>query len=73
MPELNLSAGNLIGNLIFSGIGFIALMYGKKMGNFRFMAQGGILMVFPYFVSDTLWMYVIGCGLTAWVWIARND
>ena len=73
MPDFNFSPANLIGNLLFSSIGFVAFAYAKKMGKFLMMAQGAVLMVFPYFVSDTFWMYVVGAGLTAWVWFTRND
>lgn len=71
MPEF--SAVNIIGNLLFSGIGYIAYSYGKKMDKTRVMIQGGVLMAYSYLVPDTLWLYVIGTALTAWVWATRND
>ena len=37
------------------------------------MIQGGILMAYSYIVSDTVWMYIIGTALTAWVWVTRHD
>ena len=60
----SMSAANLIGNVIFSGIGFVAFMYGKKQGRFHAMALGGILMVYPYFVPNTIAVYAIGVVLT---------
>ncbi len=45
-----ISAANIFGNLLFSGIGFVAFSYGRKMGNARMMIQGGILMGYSYFV-----------------------
>lgn len=69
----NFTAANIIGNILFSGIGYVAFMYGKKMGNLRVMIQGGVLMGYSYVVPDTLWMYLIGTGLTAWVYLTRND
>lgn len=71
MPSF--SAVNIIGNLLFSGIGYIAYSYGKKMDKTRVMIQGVVLMGYSYVVSDTLWMYVIGAALTAWTWAGRND
>ena len=70
MPSF--SAANILGNILFSGIGYVAFSYGKKMDNLRVMIQGGVLMGYSYLVSDTLWMYLIGTGLTAWVWMTRN-
>jgi hypothetical protein len=67
------SAVNIIGNLLFSSIGYVAYSYGKKMGNIRVMVQGGVLMGYSYIVSETVWMYAIGIVLTAWVWFTRND
>ncbi len=66
------SAYNIIGNLLFSGIGYVAFSYGKKMDKLQVMILGGVLMSYSYIVSDTVWMYVIGTALTAWVWSARN-
>ncbi len=71
MPSF--SAVNIIGNLLFSGIGYIAYSYGKKMDKTRVMIQGVVLMGYSYVISDTLWMYVIGTALTAWTWAGRND
>lgn len=67
------SFANIIGNLLFSGIGYIAYSYGKKMDKTRVMLTGVVLMGYSYVVSDTLWMYAIGSVLTAYVWITRND
>ena len=67
------SIANIIGNVLFSGIGYVAYSYGKRMDNMRIMVQGGVLMGYSYMVPSTLWMYLIGTGLTGWVWMTRND
>ncbi len=54
------NVANLIGGIIFSGIGFVAFVYGKKMSYFKPMAVGLVLMIYPYFISNTIVMYVIG-------------
>jgi hypothetical protein len=66
------SIANIAGNVLFSGIGYVAFMYGKRTDNAGIMVKGGVLMGYSYIVSDTLWMYLIGTGLTAWVWLTRN-
>ena len=71
MPHF--SFANIIGNLLFSSIGYIAFTYGKRMDKTRVMIQGGVLMAYSYIVSDTVWMYIIGTALTAWVWATRHD
>ena len=63
---------NLIGNLLFSGIGFVAFVYGKKMTRWKAMALGVALMAFPYFVPGTLWLYAVGIALTALLYLTRE-
>ena len=65
------SVANLIGNLIFSGIGFVAFIYGKKNAEYTIMVIGLILMAYPYFITNTIWMYVIGIALTAVIYYLR--
>jgi hypothetical protein len=55
-----LSAANLIGNLLFSSVGFLAFIYGKRMNLWKPMLCGIWLMVYPYFIGDTVIMYAIG-------------
>jgi len=64
---------NIAGNVLFSGIGFVAFQYGRRMEKPRVMVQGGVLMGYSYVVSDTLWMYVIGVALTVWIYVTRED
>ena len=58
----DLSAANLIGGLVFGSIGFVAFIYGKRMNSWKPMFCGLALMIFPYFISNTVAMYVIGIG-----------
>lgn len=64
--------GSIVGNLLFSSIGFVAFAYGKKTQRFRVMAMGGVLMVFPYFVSGAAMMWLVGAGLTAALYYYRD-
>ena len=61
----SMSAWDIAGNLLFSSIGFVAFAYGKKTQRFKIMILGGVLMAFPYLVSDTTMMWLIGAALTA--------
>ena len=71
MPSFSLV--NIVGNVLFSGIGYVVFMYGKRMNSPRLMVQGGVLMGYSYIVSDTVWMYAVGTVLSAWVWFTRLD
>jgi hypothetical protein len=67
-----MSMGSMVAGLIFSGIGFVAFMYGKKEGRFQPMAIGGALMVYPYFVSNTALVCAIGAVLTAALFFMKD-
>lgn len=67
-----LTAPNLIGNFLFSGIGFVAFMYGKKMTLWKPMGLGLALMIYPYFFADTRLLYGIGIALTAALFVFRD-
>ena len=61
-----------MGNIIFSGIGFVAFVYGRKQTQWRAVAIGIALMTYAYFVTDTVIMYVIGFVLTVALFALRE-
>lgn len=64
MPDF--SGANLAAGFIFGSIGFVAFRYGKRMSLWKPMVCGLALMIFPYFVANTLLLFVcgiIGSGL----------
>lgn len=63
---------NLIGNLLFSSIGFVAFIYGKRMHFWKVMLCGLLLMIFPYFVENMSLMYAIGGVATIALFFLRD-
>jgi hypothetical protein len=57
---------------MFGVIGLAAFLYGKKSALIVPMVLGMILMVFPYFVSDTWLLYAVGFALTGASWYFRE-
>ncbi len=57
---------------IFGAVGFVAFTYGKKNTYWRPMAIGIALMVYPYFISGTVAIYLIGIVLTAALYFWRE-
>ena len=55
----------IMASLLFGGIGFVYLKYGKTTGNVPMMVCGVGMMVYPYFFSSTLFIVLIGIGLAA--------
>jgi hypothetical protein len=73
MPDLGqLSGLNLIGNLLFSSIGFVAFIYGKRLSLWKPMFGGLALMVIPYFIGDTAMLYLAGTAATAVLFFFRE-
>jgi hypothetical protein len=70
LPALSFS--NLIGGLIFGSIGFVAFIYGKRLNVWRPMFLGIALMVFPYFIENTTWLWATGIFGTALLFLFRN-
>lgn len=73
VPNLSeLSGPNLIGNLLFGSIGFVAFIYGKRQSLWKPMFCGLGLMVMPYFIADTLSMYGLGAFGTGALFFLRD-
>lgn len=66
------SPANLFGMLIFGIIGLAAFRYGKKMHEGAPLGIGVALMVYPYFVSRTWLLYVVGLALCAGLYLLRE-
>ena len=62
---------NLILTCLFSLIGLAFFVYGKKQTEFAFLGAGGLLMVYPYFVSGSGLILLIGILLTAAPFLVR--
>lgn len=68
----NFTAASLIANLLFSSVGFVALVYGRKMDAWRPMFIGLILMAYTYFVESTVLLVGIGLALTGALFLFRE-
>lgn len=62
----------LIWGTIFSMLGFVFFMYGKKQSAMIPMFAGLALMIYPYFISSVIWMVVVGVILTAVPYFIRD-
>ena len=66
------SLGGLIGGLLFGCVGFVAFMYGKKNQEFRPMIVGLFLMGYPYFLKNTIVLYLVGVVLISALFVWRE-
>jgi len=67
------STAYLIGAVIFGIVGFVAYRYGKKMSRPATKWIGIALMLYPYAVSATWLMYVVGVGLSLGAYLSARS
>ena len=70
MPSF--SGTQLFAGLIFSSVGFVAFVYGKRMHVWKPMFIGLLLMAYTYFVESTALLFGIGLVLTAALFLFRD-
>jgi hypothetical protein len=63
---------NIIAWVLFGAIGFLAFKYGKGTQRIGPMVLGILLMIYPYFVSDTWLLYGVGAALTAGLFVWKE-
>ena len=73
LPQVaDFSAAKIFACTIFGAIGFAAFLYGKKNKFFRPIIIGITLMAYPYFISGTFFLYLVGIALTAALYFWRE-
>jgi hypothetical protein len=53
----------LLWGVVFGSVGLAYFVYGKKQGRFIPLLCGIGLMAFPYFISNTVLLVVVGLAL----------
>jgi hypothetical protein len=66
------SIANIIAWTFFGLVGFAAFLYGKRQGYWKTMAVAAALMVYPYFVTNPIAIWVVGLGLTGSLFVLRE-
>ncbi|HMT81595.1 MAG TPA: hypothetical protein PKD66_14585 [Azonexus sp.] len=81
MDELNSLSGlglamptpaYLIGAIVFGLIGFAAYRYGKRMSLAKVKWMGVALMFYPYAISGTAMLYIVGLALCLAIYVWRD-
>ena len=57
---------------LFGIIGMAYFMYGKKSLRYVFLICGIVLMVYPYFVTRTLYMVIVGVVVSAVPFVVKT-
>ncbi len=58
--------------IIFGIIGTCAFNYGRKEKDYKPIIIGLALMIYPYFISNTIWLYLIGVGVMSLLYFWRD-
>ena len=66
-----MNATTLFLGVIFSSIGLGYFMYGKKQKMTMPFIVGIVLMIFPYFIENTMLLSISGIVLSIIPWIIR--
>jgi len=70
--SVSFSFANIMGYIIFGIIGWCAFNYGRKEKNYKVLVIGLVLMLYPYGVTNTLWLYLIGIGVSSLLYFWRD-
>nr|WP_319565726.1 hypothetical protein [uncultured Rhodoferax sp.] len=63
------SPAYLLGAILFGLVGYVAFRYGRRSENPPLTWAGVALMAYPYAVSQTWLLWVIGAALCGWVYL----
>jgi CHASE2 domain-containing sensor protein len=69
---MNTTTAFLLWGVLFSSIGFGFFLYGKKEKNIVVFVCGVGLMAYPYFVSNTYILFLLGVVITVIPYFLRD-
>ena len=67
------SAWYIAGAILFGIAGYVFYRRGKSTKQPGLLWTGVALMLYPYAVSETWLLWVIGCGLSGWAYSQLNN
>lgn len=62
------SPAYLFGLVVFGLVGWVAYRRGRKTGRASLLWLGLGTMLFPYVVSQTWLLWLVGSAATGWIW-----
>jgi hypothetical protein len=69
---VSLDPSSLLASMLVSSIGFVLFSFGRRRERFPFIVVGVAMLVYPYFVSDVVWMLAIAPVLLFLLWVATR-
>ena len=68
----NFNWANIMAYVIFGIIGWYAFNYGRKEKSTKPLVIGIVLMVYPYFVANTILLYAVGIGISSLLYFWKD-
>lgn len=65
---MSMDPGALFLSFFVSLVGFVLFRFGKKHTRPPQLVGGLVLMVFPYFLSDVIWVLIVSTVILGLVW-----
>ena len=66
------SPAYIVGAILFGIVGYVAFRRGRKVSKPQLTWTGAILMFYPYAVSQTWQLWVVGVVLCGWLYVKWN-
>jgi hypothetical protein len=69
---MSLDPGYLLASLIVSAVGFVLFSFGKSQKRVSFVTTGLVMLVYPYFITNIVWMLAMVPVLLVLLWLATQ-
>jgi hypothetical protein len=67
--KVSLDPESLLASLAVSSIGWVLFSYGRKIGRPPQVGVGLVMLIYPYFVSNVVWMLALVPVLLLCMWL----
>ena len=66
---MDFDPGSLLASLLVSSVGFVLLVYGRRMSRLPHGLAGLVMLIFPYFVPGVFPVLALGAVIAAALWV----
>jgi hypothetical protein len=63
----------ILAGLVFGTLGWGAIRYGRALERWKPVGIGLALMFYPWFVTNRIWVWVVGAGLLTLLWFHHDE
>jgi hypothetical protein len=67
---MNFDGNSILASLLVSSVGFVLMVYGRKMGRAPQLITGVLMLIYPYFIGSVVPMLAVAAGVLLLMWLA---